>query len=82
MWDKIKKSLFWLTHTKLGWFFISFIWSAIFTAIDNNIEGNWAFWLSLPGFVYMFGLTLVAIAYAWVINPLREYRENKNKFKD
>ncbi len=79
--NKIKNILNWMTHTKLGWFLISFIWLAIFTAIDSNIESNWAFWISLPAVVYMVGLTLVMISYAWVINPIRNYRENK-KLKD
>lgn len=79
MLDKIKRFLFWTTHTKLGWFLISFVWTAIFMTIDSNISGDWAYWVAIPGIVYMFGLTLVAIAYAWVINPLREYRENKKR---
>ena len=79
MLDKIKNSLFWATHTKLGWFLISFVWSATFMIVDNNISGDWAYWTAMPGIAYMFGLTLVGIAYAWVINPLREYRENKKR---
>ena len=47
--------------------------------IDNNISGDWAYWTAMPGIAYMFGLTLVGIAYAWVINPIREYRENKKR---
>ena len=75
--DKIKKFAFWATHTKLGWLLISFVWACTFTAIDNNVEGDWAFWVSVPALLYMFGLVLVMIAYAWVINPIREYKENK-----
>lgn len=71
------KALKWLVNTKLGWFLISFAWAAIFMAIDSNIESNWAFWVAIPGIAYMLGLTLVMIAYAWVINPLRGYREMK-----
>lgn len=74
---KIKEMLFWATHTKLGWFLISFIWMSIFLAIDNNIESGWAFWVATPAIAYMLGLTLVMIAYAWVINPLRERKEDK-----
>ena len=46
-------------------------------AIDNNVEGDWAFWMAIPGLLYIVGLTLVMIAYAWVINTIREYKENK-----
>lgn len=77
----MKNALKWLVYTKLGWFILSFIWSAIFIMIDSNIESNWAFWVAIPGLLYMAGLTLVAIAYAWVINPIREYKENK-KFRE
>jgi uncharacterized membrane protein len=79
MLDKIKKFLFWTKHTKLGWFLISFIWAATFTIIDNNIEDDWAYWLAIPGIAYMFALVLVTVVYAWVINPIREYRKNKKK---
>lgn len=79
MLDKIKKFLFWLTHTKLGWFLISFIWTVIFMKIDSNISSDWAYWMAIPGIVYMVGLALVAIAYAWIINPIREYRKNKKR---
>ncbi len=77
----MKNALRWLVSTKLGWFIISFLWTALFIGIDSNVEGNWAFWLAMPGVAYMLGLTLVLIAYAWVINPIREYKENK-KFKN
>jgi len=75
--QKIKDALFWLTHTKLGWLLISFAWMALFLAIDNNIESSWAFWVATPAIAYMVGLTLVMIAYAWVINPIREHKEDK-----
>lgn len=73
----MKDVLHWLTHTKLGWLLISFGWLGLFLGIDNQIEGSWAFWTAMPALAYITGLTLVMIAYAWVINPIREYRENK-----
>ena len=74
---KIKNALFWMTHTKLGWLLISFGWLALFMYINDNVEGSWAFWVATPALAYIVGLTLVMIAYAWVINPIREYKENK-----
>ena len=74
---KIKNFFKWLTHTKLGWLLISFIWLGIFMIIDDNIESNWAFWTAMPALVYIVGLCLVMIAYGWVINPIREYKETK-----
>ncbi len=76
----IKRSFKWLTHTKLGWLIISIIWFGIFTIIDNNIESDWAFWVSMPAAAYVVGLTLTMITYAWIINPIRMYKENK-KFR-
>ncbi len=75
-------ALKWLTHTKLGWFILSFIWTAIFIAIDSNVNGDWAFYIAIPGMAYMAGLTLLMIAYAWVINPIREYKSNKKLRKE
>lgn len=77
----IGNALKWLVTTKLGWLILSFVWIAIFLIIDDNIESNWAFWTALPGFAYIVGLFLVMVAYAWVINPIREYKENK-KLRD
>lgn len=77
----IKKSLKWLVYTKLGWLIISVIWFAIFRIIDSNIDSDWAWWVSMPAGLYILGLTLVMIAYAWVINPIRLYKENK-KFRE
>ena len=74
---KIKNFFKWLTHTKLGWLLISFIWLGVFMIIDDNVEGNWAFWTAMPALAYIAGLTLVMMAYAWVINPIRDYKENK-----
>lgn len=73
----MKKALKWLISTKLGWLIISFLWIGIFMIINDNIESNWAFWVALPGFIYIGGLFLVMMAYACVINPIREYRETK-----
>lgn len=77
---KIKSFLKWLIMTKLGWLLISFIWSGVFMIIDDNIQGNWAFWVAIPGLLYIIGLTLVGITYAWIINPIRDYKESK-KYK-
>lgn len=71
------KALKWLVSTKLGWLIISFLWIGTFMIIDDNIESNWAFWVAIPGFLYIIGLFLVLITYAWIINPIRDYKENK-----
>jgi hypothetical protein len=79
MLDRIKNTIFWATHTKLGWVLISFIWSAIFMTIDSNISGDWAFWTAIPGITYMVLLTIITIIHAWIINPIRNYKERKKR---
>ena len=74
---KILNALKWLISTKLGWLIISFLWIGTFMIIDDNIKSGWAFWVAIPGFLYIIGLFLVMIAYAWVINPIRERKETK-----
>lgn len=75
--NKLKTFLKWATHTKLGWLLTSAVWSAIFLIIDSNIYGDWAFYAAMPGLVYIAGLILVLIAFAWVINPIRAYKERR-----
>lgn len=74
---KILNVLKWLVCTKLGWLILSFLWIGVFMIINDNVESVWPFWVAVPGFLYIIGLFLVMIAYAWVINPLRERRETK-----
>lgn len=74
----LKSKFFWLTHSKIGWVLISFVWFCIFTAIDRNVQGPWAYYLSLPALAYIVGLVLIQFAYGWVINPIRE-RKNRKK---
>jgi len=74
---KILNALKWLISTKLGWLIISFLWIGTFMIINDNIESPWPFFVAIPGFLYIIGLFLVMIAYAWVINPIRERKETK-----
>lgn len=70
-----------LFRTKLGWLLVSVLWVAAWMVVYENSEGEWAFWVASPGLAYMLGLTLVMIAYAWIINPIRDYRNNR-KLRD
>lgn len=74
---KILNALKWLVSTKLGWLILSFLWVGTFMIINDNVESSWPFWVAVPGFLYIIGLFLVMIAYAWVINPIRERKETK-----
>jgi len=77
----MKNALRWLVSTKLGWLIISFLWIGTFMIVDDNIESNWAFYVALPGFAYITVLFLIMITYAWIINPIRDYKETK-RLKD
>jgi uncharacterized membrane protein len=77
----IKGILAWLIGSKFGWCILGFIFAAIFLISSNYVE-NEIFYnvlyyagMSCIGFVAV--MTLIFIAYAWVINPIREYKENK-----
>lgn len=75
--NKLKKSLLWLTRTKIGLFVTSFIWSSSWIGVYNNSTQEWPFWMAVPGFIYMLGLFSVMMAYAWVINPIRDRKQRK-----
>ena len=78
--NKVKKFFTWLVRTKLGWCLISFIWIVIWMGVYNHTAGDWPFWVAVPGMAYLVGLTLVMMAYGWVINPIREWKKRrKNK---
>jgi hypothetical protein len=55
--------------TKIGWMLISFILMNLFIWLEFPV------WLIYIPASYMVGLTLVAIIYAWIINPLRDRRK-------
>lgn len=65
----------WLYKSKLGWLTIAFTWTGIFMALNEFCGIDWAFWAAMPGAAFMFGMALVGIAYAWVINPLKERKK-------
>lgn len=73
------KSLKWLFTTKLGWLIISFIWTALSIVVDNNVDSYLGVYMMIPSLGYILVITLVAIAYAWVINPMKERVETRRK---
>jgi ABC-type uncharacterized transport system permease subunit len=76
---KLERWLLQIFATKIGWLGISLLGMITFGALSNVYE--WAeigLYISL---IWPVVFTLIAIAYAWVINPIREYKENK-KFKE
>jgi hypothetical protein len=79
--NNIKKFLRWSVMSKAGWALISFAWLCIWLGVDSVVSGDWAYWVALPGAAYLASLVLTFVAFAWVINPIREYRKNKNNKK-
>jgi hypothetical protein len=77
--NKVKRGLKWLVMTKLGLFVTSFIWLIIWTGVYNNVEGEWPAYVALPGLAYIVIMTLIMIVYAWIINPIREWKKRKNR---
>lgn len=62
-----------LFATKIGWLLISII-----LIITFGILSNWYYWAQFAlgiSCIYPLGLCLVMIAYAWIINPIREWRK-------
>ena len=82
--DSTKKTLLQIFATKIGWVFISIFLLVIFgifstnsTIIDNGYK--WCNYAMIPPALYLLTLTVIMITYAWIINPIRAYKENKKE---
>lgn len=73
----MKQTLTELFCTKIGWLIISLVGVVLFGALTNVYD-----WAVYPMFVFLaYPVTLGAIMmiYAYVINPIRNYRKNKKQ---
>jgi hypothetical protein len=61
--------------TKIGWLFFCLLLTIIFGILANYYD--WCEIAMFICFIYPVVLTLIMIVYAFVINPLRDYKENK-----
>ena len=61
----------------VAYMFLAFLWMILWIGISNWFEANWAFWVGMLGAAYLVGITLVMIVYAWIINPIREWKDRK-----
>ena len=77
--DKTRHWLLQIFATKIGWLAITLLLAIVFGILGNYYD--WAAIAMYICFLYPVGLTLVMIVYAWIINPLRDYKERK-KFKE
>jgi len=68
-------------RTKIGLAGFSFVWMSLWFGIYGSSANTaeWPMWMAMPGLAYLVGLTLVMMAYGWVINPLRDWRERKKR---
>jgi len=76
-WAKIKEVASYMVLTNLGRIGLAFIWILIFLSINSVVDGVWAFWTAMVGVAYLVGFTLVAIVFAWIINPIRDRKRRK-----
>jgi len=72
----------WLVITNFGRLLLSFIWIFLWMGInslllDNSNYSGWAVWVAFVGVAYLVGFTLVAIVYAWILNPIRDRKAMK-----
>jgi len=68
-----------IVHTKIGKLVLSLLLAFIFGVLAENTEVEWFDYAMYAMLVYPVGLTLVMIAYAWVINPLRDLKERRKE---
>lgn len=78
--EKIILGLEWIVLTNIGRILLAFIMGNIFLAINNHTNNELVSTISFYGIWLMFGFiglfTVVAIVFAWIINP---FKTNKNK---
>lgn len=72
-----KQTLIQIFCTKIGWLAITCILAIIFGILTNFIDSEWPYYAMIISFLYPAGLGLVMMAYAWIINPIRERKESK-----
>lgn len=78
--DKLKNALLQVFATKIGWLGVTMFLFVVFGLLANIYD--WAYIAMQICLIYPVGLGLVMMAYAWVINPIRDYKENKKAKED
>lgn len=75
----LKKGWNYVYETKIG----KLIASLLLTGICLGLSEIWDFmyYVAMIFMIYPLGLTLVMIAYAWVINPMRDWKESQKAKK-
>ena len=75
--ENTKHWLLQIFATKIGLLAVSVVLILVFGILGNKYER--AATIMYLAWIYPIGLALVMMAYAWVINPIRDYKERKKK---
>lgn len=75
--DKLKNIFLQIFATKIGWLAISMFLFIFFGILANYHD--WAIIAMKISLIYPLGLALVMMIYAWIVNPIRDYKESKKK---
>lgn len=75
----LKKTLKYIAKTKIG----KLLASSLLAGISFTLAGIYSFmsYVGLAFMIYPVGLVLVMICYAWIINPIKNWKKN-NKLKN
>ena len=74
--DKIKSILVQIFATNIGWLIISLLMILVFIILSDKYA--WADTAIYICLIYPIGYTLTVCIYAWIINPIRNRKQNKN----
>lgn len=74
---KLKQILVQIFCTKIGWLMLTLFLAVVFGVLAENFDCEWCAVAMYVCFLYPVGLTLVMIAYGWVINPIRDRKKSK-----
>jgi formate/nitrite transporter FocA (FNT family) len=77
--NKMKKWFLQIFATKIGLLAVSVVLIIVFGILGDKYE--WAETAMMFSWLYPIGLTLVMMVYAWIINPIRDYKERKQNKK-
>jgi len=78
------KLWFGLWHSTLYQFVAALIWTVFSYTILWNMELDYGWWLLIPGITALFvvGITIGLLVFAWIINPIRTARERYKEQED
>jgi uncharacterized transporter YbjL len=75
----LKKAWDYVYETKIGKLIASFLLASICLFLSEIWD--FMYYVAMAFMAYPFGLTIVMIAYAWVINPMKDWKESQKAKK-